>query len=144
MAETARQMGVSRQTASKWLARARRGEPMSDRSSRPRRPARLTPPEAVGRVLEARRTMLLAPPAPAGDVWRSAVVQALPPLYRVLADRYGAAFADTNLWQPPLAEDGCHLAAAGHRVFAERLFACIRQLEQTAEKPDAAEVAPWR
>ena len=63
VAETARQMGVSRQTASKWLARARRGEPMSDRSSRPRRPARLTPPEAVGRVLEARRTMLLASPA---------------------------------------------------------------------------------
>ena len=90
------------------------------------------------------RLLLLAPPAPAGDVWRSAVVQALPPLYRVLADRYGAVFADTNLWQPPLAEDGCHLAAAGHRVFAERLFACIRQLEQTAEKPDAAEVAPWR
>ncbi len=31
VAEAARQMGVSRQTASKWLARARRGEPMSDR-----------------------------------------------------------------------------------------------------------------
>ena len=61
VAEAARQMGVSRQTASKWLARARRGEPMSDRSSRPRRLARLTPPEAEERVLEARRTMLLAP-----------------------------------------------------------------------------------
>lgn len=36
----ARQMGASRQTASKWLARAGRGEPMSDRSSRPRRLAR--------------------------------------------------------------------------------------------------------
>ena len=35
VAEAARQMGVSRQTASKWLARARRGEPMSDRTSRP-------------------------------------------------------------------------------------------------------------
>lgn len=63
VAEAARQMGVSRQTASKWLARARRGEPMSDRSSRPRRLARATPPDAEARVLEARRSMLLAPPA---------------------------------------------------------------------------------
>ena len=59
----AAQMGVSRRTASKWVARARRGEPMSDRGSRPRRLARATPPEAEGRVLEARRSM---PPAPPG------------------------------------------------------------------------------
>ena len=38
----ARQMGVSRQTASKRLSRARRGEPLSDRPSRPRRLARST------------------------------------------------------------------------------------------------------
>ena len=63
VAEAARHMGVSSQTASKWLARARRGEPMSDRSSRPRRLARATPPDAEARVLEARRSMLLAPPA---------------------------------------------------------------------------------
>ena len=48
VAETARQMGVSRQTASKWLARARRGEGLADRSSRPRRLARLTPPRGRG------------------------------------------------------------------------------------------------
>lgn len=59
--EVARQMGVSRQTASKWLARARRGEPLEDRSSRPRVLARLTPPEAEARVVEARRGLLLAP-----------------------------------------------------------------------------------
>lgn len=40
VAEVTRQVGVSRQTASKWLARARRGEPMSDRPSRPRGLAR--------------------------------------------------------------------------------------------------------
>ena len=57
----ARQMGVSRQTASKWLARARRGEPMSDRSSRPRRLARLTPPDVEDRVARARRGLMLAP-----------------------------------------------------------------------------------
>ena len=45
VAEAARQMGVSRQTASKWLRRSRSGEPMSDRSSRPRRLARSTPRE---------------------------------------------------------------------------------------------------
>lgn len=33
--------GVSRQTAHKWLARARRGEPMADRGCRPRRLAGL-------------------------------------------------------------------------------------------------------
>ena len=54
VSEAARQAGVSRQTASKWLARARRGEPMSDRPSRPRRFARSTPPETEARVLEAR------------------------------------------------------------------------------------------
>ena len=61
VSDVARQMGVSRQTASKWLARARRGEPMADRPSRPRRIARATPPGDAARVLEARRSMLLAP-----------------------------------------------------------------------------------
>ncbi len=50
VAEAARQMGVSRQTASKWLSRARRGEPMSDRPCRPARLARSTPPADVERV----------------------------------------------------------------------------------------------
>lgn len=45
VAEAARQMGVSRQTASKWLRRSRSGEGLADRGSRPRRLARLTPPD---------------------------------------------------------------------------------------------------
>lgn len=61
VAEAARQMGVSRQTASKWLRRSRSGEPMSDRSSRPIRLARSTPHEVEDRVCEARSSMLLAP-----------------------------------------------------------------------------------
>ena len=61
VSSVARQMGVSRQTASKWLSRARRGETMSDRSCRPHRLARLTPPDAEARVREARSSMLLAP-----------------------------------------------------------------------------------
>lgn len=67
VAEAARQMGVSRQTASKWLVRARRGEGLADRSSRPRRLARLTPPEVEERACEARRAMLLAPLALAAE-----------------------------------------------------------------------------
>lgn len=57
----ARQMGVGRQTASKWLSRARRGEPLSDRPSRPRRLAGSTPPEVEEAVCEARSSMLLSP-----------------------------------------------------------------------------------
>ncbi len=63
----ARDVGVSRQTAHKRLARAGAGEPPSDRRSRPGRPARLTPPGAEARVLEARRSLLLAPLALAAE-----------------------------------------------------------------------------
>ena len=59
--DAARQMGVSRQTASKWLRRSRAGEPMSDRSSRPRRLARITPPLVEEAVAAARRELMLAP-----------------------------------------------------------------------------------
>ena len=61
VADAARQMGVSRQTACKWLRRSRGGEGLADRSSRPRRLARLTPPDVEERVVEARTSMLLAP-----------------------------------------------------------------------------------
>lgn len=58
VAEAARQMGVSRQTAGKWLARARRGEPISDRSSRPATLARLTPPDVEEGVVDVHRARL--------------------------------------------------------------------------------------
>lgn len=61
--EAARQMGVSRQTASKRVARARRGEPLSDRPGRPARLGRLTAPEDEARVVEARTSLPLAPHA---------------------------------------------------------------------------------
>lgn len=66
-AEAARQMGVSRQTAWKWSRRRRNGEPMSDRSGRPRRMARSTPPGVEERVARARRELMLAPPTPAAE-----------------------------------------------------------------------------
>lgn len=66
VAAAARQMGVSRQTASKWLRRSRSGEGLSDRSSRPRRLARSTPRDVEDRVCEARSSLLLAPLVPGG------------------------------------------------------------------------------
>lgn len=67
VAAAAREAGVSRQTAHKWLARAAAGEPLSDRRSRPRTLARLTPPDVEARVVEARREMMLAPLALAAE-----------------------------------------------------------------------------
>ena len=53
VAGAARQMGASRQAASRRLARARHGEPMSNRSDRSATIARLTPPDIEERVHEA-------------------------------------------------------------------------------------------
>jgi transposase len=44
-------VGCSRQTASKWVGRARRGEGLADRSSRPHRSPRRTPIAVERRVL---------------------------------------------------------------------------------------------
>src|SRR2546422_11732987 len=47
-------VGCSRQTASKWVGRARRGESLADRSSRPHRSPRRTPAPVEQAVLRAR------------------------------------------------------------------------------------------
>ncbi len=54
-------VGCSRQTASKWVGRARRGEGLSDRSSRPRRSPRRTPARVERAVLRARVELRLGP-----------------------------------------------------------------------------------
>ena len=54
-------VGCSRQTASKWVDRARRGEGLEDRSSRPRRSPRRTPAAVEQAVLRARRELRLGP-----------------------------------------------------------------------------------
>lgn len=54
-------VGCSRQTASKWVGRARRGEGLDDRSSRPRRSPRRTPPAVEQAVLRARAELRLGP-----------------------------------------------------------------------------------
>jgi transposase InsO family protein len=54
-------VGCSRQTASKWVSRYRRGEGLADRSSRPHRSPRRTPVRVEQRVLRVRRELRLAP-----------------------------------------------------------------------------------
>jgi len=58
-------VGCSRQTASKWVGRARRGEGLADRSSRPHRSPRRTPVAVEQAVLRA-RAELRAGPHPLG------------------------------------------------------------------------------
>ncbi|TML11044.1 MAG: hypothetical protein E6G33_15325, partial [Actinobacteria bacterium] len=57
-------VGCSRQTGSKWVGRARRGESLDDRSSRPRRSPRRTSAAVEQAVLRA-RAELVARSAPA-------------------------------------------------------------------------------
>jgi transposase InsO family protein len=54
-------VGCSRQTASKWVGGARRGEGLDDRSSRPRRSPRRTPAAVEQAVLRARAELRLGP-----------------------------------------------------------------------------------
>jgi transposase-like protein len=54
-------VGCSRQTASKWVGRARRGEGLEDRSSRPKRSPRRTPAAVEQAVLRARRELRAGP-----------------------------------------------------------------------------------
>ena len=57
----ARLTGCSRQTASKWVGRHRRGEGLADRSSRPRRSPRRTAARIEQAVLAARRELRVGP-----------------------------------------------------------------------------------
>jgi transposase InsO family protein len=54
-------VGCSRQTASKWVGRARRSESLEDRSSRPRHSPRRTPAAVERAVLRARAELRLGP-----------------------------------------------------------------------------------
>jgi transposase InsO family protein len=54
-------VGCSRQTASKWIGRHRRGEGLHDRSSRPHRSPRRTPTRVERAVLRARAELRVGP-----------------------------------------------------------------------------------
>ena len=61
IASAAALVGCSRQTGSKWVNRARRGEGLADRSSRPHRSPRRVSAELEQRVLRARRELVAGP-----------------------------------------------------------------------------------
>lgn len=45
----------------------------------------------------------------------------LRPLYRELAERCGAFFCDTAVWDIPVVFDGVHFSEDGHRRFAKQM-----------------------
>ncbi len=53
----------------------------------------------------------------------------LPAVLAPLAEKHGAQFASAPAWNPPISPDLVHFAPEGHRVFAERLEACLRSKE---------------
>ena len=73
--------------------------------------------------------MLLIAPAPT-DIGRygeeealyDREVQALGPVYRQIAEKYGLRFADASGWEIPLAHDGVHFTGEGHRRFAREAW----------------------
>ena len=88
---------------------------------------------------EGKKVLLIAP-APT-DIGRygeeealyDREVQALGPVYRQIAEKYGLRFADASGWEIPLAHDGVHFTGEGHRRFAERL--AQRLAEEVMEYP---------
>lgn len=71
--------------------------------------------------------LLIAPPPFKKGLWVAdpAQIQASEALafrYRKLADSLGLFFADAGRWEIPLAADGVHFTAEGHRLFAEKLL----------------------
>ena len=63
--------------------------------------------------------------APSGG-WNSDA-RLLAPVYRQLAQEQGLLFADTGEWEAELAEDGCHLSAAGHERFFRKILQLIKE-----------------
>ena len=81
----------------------------------------------TGLIRNGNRVLLIAPPPMAMGEW----VQdqeliddsiTLGKLYRKLAEKLNAAFADAGMWHIPLAFDGVHLTQEGQSLFAEGLF----------------------
>ena len=122
-------VGCSRQTASKWVNRDRRGEPLLDRSSRPHRSPRRTPVLLEAAILRAREQLQEGP-----HVIGWAVGVAASTVHAVLR-RHGRS----RLAQPPKPEEVCRyersrpgelihvdikklgrIVTAGHRVTGDR------------------------
>ncbi len=82
------------------------------------------------------KTLVVAPPPLGAEsaVYRDfdrrslSVSRSLAGLYRELAARHGAAFADAGTWDIPLDFDGTHFTPEGHRRFALRMEQELRGL----------------
>jgi len=79
------------------------------------------------------RILLVAPPPMAPGEW---VTEArlltdsarLAALYRQIAERLSVSFADAGQWRVGLSFDGVHFSEAGHRAFAEGIFAQLSSI----------------
>ena len=84
-----------------------------------------------GLDLPREKLLLTAPPPMERGAWvgTQALVDASVRLgrsYRALAEGLGISFADAGAWQIPLCFDGVHFTQAGHKAFAEGLYAQLQ------------------
>ena len=74
--------------------------------------------------------LLIAPPPMKRGAWvteENLITESvkLAEAYQVLSQKLGIAFANAGQWNVPLAFDGVHFTEAGHRAFAEGLYAYL-------------------
>ncbi|MCD8189866.1 MAG: GDSL-type esterase/lipase family protein [Clostridiales bacterium] len=93
--------------------------------------------EQFARLTGCAAKILVVAPVPLGpesadyrdfDARSLAVSRSLAALYREVAERHGASFADAGTWDIPLDFDGTHFTPGGHRRFALRMEAELRGL----------------
>ena len=79
-----------------------------------------------------REILLIAPPAAEvtedGMQMFAAETKRLSALYRQLANKHKVQFADADQWHIPMGYDGVHFSEEGHRIFAERMTALLRNM----------------
>ena len=88
--------------------------------------------EAFLRYLQPKcgRLLLIAPPPMKRGAWvaeDSLIAESvkLEETYQALSQKLGIAFADAGQWNVELTFDGVHFTEAGHRAFAEGLYAYL-------------------
>ena len=79
---------------------------------------------------KCRQLLLIAPPPMKRGAWvteENLITESvkLAEAYQVLSQKLGIAFANAGQWNVPLAFDGVHFTEAGHRAFAEGLYAYL-------------------
>ena len=82
-------------------------------------------PERVGERMDG-FLRFLREALPETELWLIAPPGDLGPVYRPLAEKYGAGFSDAEGWDLPLAYDGLHLSEEGQRRFADCLYTDLR------------------